>query len=323
MRSDLVSPRSFVVDVDGPVHVADYGGAPNVPTLVCVHGLGNSHVTWRPFAQALAGSHRILAVDLPGHGRLPRAGRSVSVAANQDLLDRVLQRLDSPAVVVGHSMGASIAVLQAAYRPDTVAALVLLAPPVPRRRVEPISPALAAHVLLCAWPSLARTALGFQLRRLGPEEYVRRRLQLTCASEEAIDEATRRLLVELVAADCSGEGHAAFVEAARSVGLLVARGNAYTCAIEAVQAPTLVLHGALDRILPEGGLRRLAALQPLWQTSLLDGVGHSPHLEAPVRTAELVREFIDTLGATASRPLVPADPQRDVHSAGPTASGGR
>jgi pimeloyl-ACP methyl ester carboxylesterase len=198
------------------------------------------------------------------------------VTATQDVLDRVLKRLDTPATLVGHSMGASIAVLQAAYRPDTVSGLVLLAPPVPHRRGERISPALAAWVALCTWPWLARTLLDIQLRRLGPEELVRRRLQLTCASGDPIDESTRRLLVQLVAADTQGEDHAALVEAARSVGFLVARASAYARAIEAVQAPTLVVHGAEDRILSQVGVRRLKTMQPLWRTEVLDGVGHSP-----------------------------------------------
>lgn len=311
MRSDLETPRSLSVDVNGPVHVADYGGDPGAPTVVCVHGLANSHVSWRPFAQALAGSYRVFAVDLPGHGRSPRAGRSAGVAANQALLDRVLQRLPTPVALVGHSMGASVAVLQAARRPQALSALALLAPPAPRRRAEPISLALAARVALCAWPWLARTTLGVQLRRLGPEEFVRRGLALTCASGDAIDETMLDLLVELVAADTDGEGHAAFVEAARSVGLLVARGPRYARAIEAVRAPTLVVHGAQDRILPQTGVHRLAALQPLWRTEILHGVGHSPHLDAPHRTAELLDRFLAAQQGAASTPSV-RDPEPDV-----------
>jgi pimeloyl-ACP methyl ester carboxylesterase len=46
MPSDGALPRSSFVDVDGPVHVADYGGDPQAGTIVCLHGLANSHVAW-------------------------------------------------------------------------------------------------------------------------------------------------------------------------------------------------------------------------------------------------------------------------------------
>lgn len=296
-------PQSGFLDIGGPVHVADHGGPPGGPTVLCLHGLGSSVVSWQRFADALSSDHRVLAVDLPGHGRSPRAGRSVGVRPNTLLLQRVLDQI-GPAVLIGHSMGGALAVLQAVASPANVRGLVLLAPPMPRMPWEPMTPELARRVALCAWPWLARTALAARFRRLGPEECVRRALSLTCASIEAVDEETRQMLVQRAEAGCM-EDHATFVEAARSVGLLVARAAAYRRAIASATVPGMVVHGAVDRLVTPTALDQVAALQPDWRTALLPGVGHSPHLEAPDEVAARVRAFTRGVAAT-TQPRVPA-----------------
>lgn len=194
-------------------------------------------------------------------------------------------------------MGGALAVLQVVARPANVRGLVLLAPPMPRMPWEPMTPELALRVALCAWPWLGRAALATRFRRLGPEEYVRRALALTCASTAAVDEETQQMLVERAEAGCM-EDHATFVEAARSVGLLVVRAAAYRRTIASVAAPGVVVHGALDRLVTPAALEQLAALQPDWRTALLPGVGHSPHLEAPDEVAGQVRAFTRTLATT-------------------------
>src|SRR5712692_7938224 len=96
--------RSRTVDLDGPLHFADFGGSG--PTMVLVHGLGGSHVNWMAVGPALAARARVLAPDLAGFGRTPLAGRSAHLRANQGLLDRFLDAVaDGPAVLVGNSMG--------------------------------------------------------------------------------------------------------------------------------------------------------------------------------------------------------------------------
>jgi pimeloyl-ACP methyl ester carboxylesterase len=303
--SSPTSPQSRFLDVDGPVHVADHGGPSGAQTVLCIHGLGSSAVSWQRFADGLASDHRVLAVDLPGHGRSPRAGRSVGVQANTLLLQRLLDQI-GPAVLVGHSMGGALSVLQAVARPADVRGLVLLAPPLPRVPWEPMTTELALRVALCAWPWLARTTLAARSRRLGPEESVRRALALTCASTEAVDEETRQMLVQRAEAGCV-EDHATFVEGARSVGLLVARAGAYRRAIASAAVPGMVVHGAVDRLVAPSALDQVAALQPDWRTILLPGIGHSPHLEAPDQVAEQVRGFTRSFART-SRPGVQAHP---------------
>ena len=293
----LRPPVSRFLDVDGPVHVLDHGGPRDLPTVLCVHGLGSSAVSWRGLARALRRDHRVVTVDLPGHGRSPRAGRSAGIEANAALLARVMEDV-GPAVLVGHSMGAALAVKHALAQPADVPGLVLLAPPMPRNPWERMTPELACRVALCAWPWLARTALGARFRRLGAEEFVRRNLALTCASAETVDEEIRQMLIQR--AESGGvDDHATFVEAARSVGLLVARAGDYRRSIATVTAPGLVLHGEADRLVPPLEVQQLATLQPSWTTVVMPDIGHSPHMEAPVEVAERIRAFTATLAATA------------------------
>src|SRR3989442_14019359 len=129
--------RSRTIDLDGPVHYADFGGTG--PTLVLVHGLGGSHVNWLAVAPVLARRARVLAVDLAGFGRTPLGERSADVPSNRLLLDRFIIASSPPiefpttiagpaAIVVGNSMGGLLAMMEAAVAPERVAALALVAP---------------------------------------------------------------------------------------------------------------------------------------------------------------------------------------------------
>src|SRR2546429_8498316 len=120
-------PRSQWVDLDGPVHFVDYGGPDDGTRLVCVHGLGGSLVNWAAVAPALSHSCRILALDLAGFGRTRGGRRSTSVPANQALLHRFLNEVvGTPVILIGNSMGGTIAAIQTATHPDTVTGAVLI-----------------------------------------------------------------------------------------------------------------------------------------------------------------------------------------------------
>ncbi|MCW2778071.1 MAG: alpha/beta hydrolase fold [Frankiales bacterium] len=295
-------PVSRTVDLDGPVHAVDHGGpsVPGRPTVVCVHGLGGSHANWHDLAPLLARTHRVLALDLAGHGRTPRAGRSSSVRANRVLLDRFVDEVvGEPVVLLGNSMGAAISVLQAAAEPAKVLGLVLIGPALPRTRRDVPDRALARQAALYAVPGLAGRSLSRRRERLGPEGMVQETLELTTADATRVSPSMKALAVELLASRASGpDAEAAFLEAARSLGVLLARAGTYRAAIASVRAPALVLQGALDRLAPLSGVQQLAALQPGWQVEVLDGVGHVPQIEVPERTASLVLPFLESLPAT-------------------------
>jgi len=88
------TPVQRTDDLDGPFSWVDHGGPQDAPVVVAVHGLGGSHANWHDLAPLLTQEHRVLAVDLAGHGRTPRAGRSASVRANCQLLGRFVKDAD-------------------------------------------------------------------------------------------------------------------------------------------------------------------------------------------------------------------------------------
>jgi pimeloyl-ACP methyl ester carboxylesterase len=296
-------PDSIVLDVDGPVHLADFGGFTDGPVVVCVHGLGGSASGWRAFADALRPTCRVLAVDLPGHGRTPGAGRSVTVLEAAAVLESVIRQLGvGPVILVGHSMGAAVSLLVAESAPELVERLLLLAPPLPREGLTFVSRALLPHVALCLWPRLGVLALRRRVARHTLEDYVRARLRLTCASVTELREVVQQLAAELEDAYERGEDPAAsFIHAARSVGLLVARRRRYRETLISVRAPVEVIQGGLDRVVRPAGLRHLRTLRPRWRTHLLPEVGHSPHLEAPALVARLLTNCLPVEEATSMR----------------------
>jgi flavin reductase (DIM6/NTAB) family NADH-FMN oxidoreductase RutF/pimeloyl-ACP methyl ester carboxylesterase len=98
-------------------------GAP----VVLIHGVGLQGTIWKPQIEALKASHDVIAVDMPGHGgsSLPPANATLSHYA-----DAVLALLDALKVgrahLVGHSMGALVAIEFALAHPDRVASLVAM-----------------------------------------------------------------------------------------------------------------------------------------------------------------------------------------------------
>lgn len=309
-------PVQRIADLDGPFSWVDHGGPQDAPVVVAVHGLGGSHANWYDLSPLLAREHRVLAVDLAGHGRTPRAGRSASVRANCQLLGRFVEQVvGEPVVLIGNSMGAAISVLHAAAHPTHVRGLALIGPALPRPRASVPGRALAKQVALFAVPGVAERSLARRRTRLGAEAFVQATLELTCADVSKVSPETRRLAVQLSEERANGpDGEQAFLEAARSLAVLVTRSAAYRQLLASVTAPGIVLQGKLDRLVPVSGVAQLATLQPDWALHLLDGVGHVPQIEVPGRTADLLLPWLASL-PMASLPLHLAP---DLTAAGPT-----
>lgn len=116
----VLSPRTA-----GGMHL--YVGGRGSP-VVLLHGLGGSAANWVEVFPGLVGRHRVIAVDLPGHGGSPSLRRGARV---EDFAAAVAGALDSlgsgPALVAGHSFGGHVALRLALQRPDLVSGLLLVA----------------------------------------------------------------------------------------------------------------------------------------------------------------------------------------------------
>jgi len=290
--------RLRTIDADGPIHFADFGGAG--PPMVLVHGLGGACENWLAVGHRLAEHARVLAPDLPGFGRTPPAGRAITVTAGQRSLHRFLETaVGEPAILVGNSMGGLIAMLQAAREPASVAGLVLVAPAQPRvRGVE-----LAVQVLftIYAMPGVAHWFLRSRAARLGPEGLVAELLQLLCTDGSRVPEAVRRAHVELARArlETMPWANDAFLSATRSLLALILRRRRYYKMIVGVVAPTLLIHGRDDRLVPLAASRALLRRKPGWILETFDDIGHVPQLESPARFVDVVVRWLQSRRAGA------------------------
>ena len=113
------------LDVGETVLVGHLSGEEGAPPVVLLHGLGESAATWDDVAAALAPEHRVVALDLRGHGASGRTGRYSYELMRDDVL-AALDRLGFATVtLVAHSMGAMVALLVAQEQPHRVTRLVL------------------------------------------------------------------------------------------------------------------------------------------------------------------------------------------------------
>lgn len=103
------------------------GSGRNVYLLI--HGIGMGRTVFSGLTEGLIGTGRVIAVDLPGYGEAPEPPRILAIERMADLVGAYLRaHVDRPAIVVGHSMGAQVALEVAARHPGLVEALVLLGP---------------------------------------------------------------------------------------------------------------------------------------------------------------------------------------------------
>jgi pimeloyl-ACP methyl ester carboxylesterase len=270
--------ESRFVDLEGPVHFIDFGGTG--PTMVLVHGLGGSHENWLAAGPRLAARARVLALDLAGFGRTPLAGRSARVRGNQRLLGRFLDELvGEPAVLVGNSMGGMIALLEAADHPERVAGLVLVDPAVPRPRGARMDREGMLVLVSATIPGLGERLVARRRARGGTAA-------VAGAEPEAVASAERVVF---------SWPDAAFLQAMRSLVTTLIWPRRYLALIRQVQVPTLVVHGAADRLVPLAAVQALARSRPDWTLRVLEGVGHVPQLEAPGRFVEVVGAWLDAL----------------------------
>jgi pimeloyl-ACP methyl ester carboxylesterase len=292
-------PGSFVETSAGRVFVHRSGrGAP----LVLVHGWMMSHWCFRQVIEPLAAEREIIAVDLPGYGESDRpspATWSYDFGSYADVVDEVLRRIDLDRVdLLGASMGGGVALALAARHPERVQRLVLVdavvyPPPVQRIDVKlallpGIGPILFKRGLVRA--QFARTARGWSVRdgRLLDEDWV--------------DYFWSRL--------CRAGGR----EAAHACLRMLAALPENTAEPGRVRAPTLLVWGDEDRLVPLASGRRLSRAIAGARLEIVPVSGHMPFHERPDEFLRIVRPFL----AEPAPPLAetPVPPRRAHRFAG-------
>jgi len=283
--------RHKVADLDGAVHYIDFGGSGR--PVVMVHGLGGSALNWMAVGPQIAKSHRALALDLAGFGQTPLFGRAATVGANAELVHEFVAKVaGEPAILVGNSMGGHIVILEAANHPASVRACVLVDPAIPGPHMRRLDPAVVGVVAAMSIPGLVETLLDRRSRALGPEGLVQRTLALVAADPSRVDPEMVEAHVQLTKerAHLGRQNTRAFVQASRSIGFRMADPRFWS-RVAAVRAPTLVIHGSLDRLIPVSAAIELGRRRPDWELKILEGVGHVPMMETPTLFMEALEAW--------------------------------
>ncbi len=233
------------------------------PPIVLLHGAGGDHLFWPPPIRRLA-DQRIFAPDLPGHGRSPGLGRQ-AISEYTAEVRRLLQALGlSTVVMVGHSMGAAIALDMAVRFPKQVLALVLVgggarlpvSPDLIRSTSDPA--AFPEAVELLTQLSFGRAA-GTNLKRLGANRLSQARPLV--------------LHGDLLACDAFD-----IHERLRELAL-----------------PALVVCGEDDKMTPPAYSAYLAQHIRGARLEILPRAGHMVMLEQPEAVADRLRSFVEEL----------------------------
>ena len=216
-------------------------------------------------------------MDLPGFGFSDRPWPYDYTAAGEarGLIRYLETRGIGRAVIVGNSLGGAEAMLVAVERPDLVEALVLVAPATPNGPIP--WPARVLRVPYLGEAVLAMAARPFVGIGLRYKMYAR----ASRVTDAAIDDAWRPL----------------GVPGTRRAALQAIRvdPSAFRGVESGVRAPTLVLWGDRDRMLPSAEGERLASRIPNARLVILPDAGHLPQRERPDAFAAAVAAFVSGL----------------------------
>jgi pimeloyl-ACP methyl ester carboxylesterase len=248
----------------------------------------------------------VLAPDLPGAGRTkpidPRAGRAEHGAR---FLAELCHALDLERVVLhGHSMGGLVGALFAARHPGRVARLVLTGAPLPGLP-DPPRFALAWRLALSLAPLLAPIPMRAGLRwKTAQVRHWRKDLtdpQLADAMARMWPDASRisPALLSLVAEEIDRYRapwriDGAIQAAVSTLAALTVDEATVRAELDRIEAPTLVLWGDQDRLIPRRLVDELMEAHPAWTLRAVDGIGHLLPVEAPELYVELVADWVNS-----------------------------
>lgn len=251
---------------DGDIHVCQ-DGPHDAPALLLIHGSAASTRSWDPLVPLLTGAHRVIRIDLLGCGRSAKpVGGDYGVDAQGRRAGEALDRLGvEHAVVVGHSSGGLTATSLAEQRPDLVTALALIdTGPAMDAFTAPESAAIGP----AQWPPSEEQIRQFVSTGFSREGYE--------VPQEFVDEVRGTAFHVFAATMQAGRD---YLERQVAPDRLKVLGK-----------PLLVIFGEEDRRWrPSSAGDYLVVPDAI--VEMLPGVGHSPNIEDPPRTASLLLAF--------------------------------
>jgi 3-oxoadipate enol-lactonase len=238
--------------------------------LVLVHGNVGSSRWWEPLWDDLAATCTVVRLDLRGCGRSEAPGEGYNVPQYSADVRALLRELGiRKAVVVGHSMGGSIAMNIAITEPELLAGMVLINSAPAEGLVTPDE------------------------RKPLIESMIRDRNLMKMALAAVVPTAASGDLFEAIVDD-------AMIAGPTMVSNYTSLGDCdFREQLANTKVPTLIVYGTLDSLISLDMMERTRDAIPGSELVLYEGVGHSPSVEAPQRLLEDLKRFVEQTTAQA------------------------
>jgi len=231
------------------------------PTLVLLHGAGDSAGTWSSIVKPLTPRYRVVIPDLAGHGGSAPAEGPISVGQVLEGLEAVMQQgPQDPAIIVGNSLGAWAATLYAREHPGRVARLVLVN-----------GGALTGD----------RTDLSLTPATRGEAAAL-----MTQLRDPKAQPIPGYVLDDVVRLARTGP-LARLAQTAGEMGRYVLDGK-----LADINAPVDLIWGESDRLFSLAYARRMLVQLPAARLTTIPGCGHVPQQECPARFASALSDVL-------------------------------
>lgn len=257
---------------------------PPAPPVLALHGLGVSGSIWQGFARRLLPQLAVVAPDLRGHGQSdapPTGYRPPDYAGDLIELIEAEHWLEPPVPVVGHSLGALVALALADLRPDLVRWLVLLDPPLDATLRNP------------------EVASVYRLRHAAPGELEAYLLSRNPGGGEVLAQSLAKLF--RAASDAAFEGLLNASDPSEGTAPSV-RDEAFEQAGR-LRQPSLVLQAdpAHGGVLGDTAARAFVDRLAHGRLQKIGGAAHALHASHPAEVARAILDFYSSEGGSGSR----------------------
>jgi pimeloyl-ACP methyl ester carboxylesterase len=258
----------------GELEVVEHGPRKASP-IVLIHCFTCAINWWDKVIPLLDRDHRVVAIDLLGHGGSEKPASGYSIENQADLVAQALGQLGvSHAEVVGHSLGGPVTVALAEQSPQLVDRMVL---------IDSIPDTSYGDVGFVGELPF-KPVIGEALWRIKPDFSIRNGLEVAFAPGFSVPDAFVEDVKRMTYSAYTGS-HDAFDEYTGEESL--------PDRAAALHKPLLAIMGAEEQIAsdPRESLAAYSAAVPTAKTKLIAAAGHSPEVEQPAQTAALILRF--------------------------------
>lgn len=273
----------FITLTDGTrLHVRDEGNRAG-PALVLVHGSNGALQSWEPWVAALKDTHRLISMDLPGHGLTgPNPSRTYTGAVYVGVVDELVTRLGVERFfIAGNSMGGAVAWRYALAHPGKLEGLILIdAAGYPREGEGASNQKPPLIFRLVRTPGVGEFLSAFTTRGL-----LRSNLEQVFVDDRLVTDAMVNQYFDLLKREGNRQATLDRMRAAPDAPEAWRQ-------IATITTPSLIQWGDGDAWIPVSDAARFSRDLRNDRTIIYPGVGHLPQEEAPAASARDAAAFV-------------------------------